>query len=211
VRSEIAASWAVKLGYRNVHQFPWGYHGWIEHTTGRSLKAQGMRPGDVFPDDRFTVLGGVADRDYLGLPLDARAMSLSEINTEYLLLELFDELCLTCQEEIEVLTDFYQRGGPARVGSLKVVGVMTGSPRRAAAKYRKQNRVPFPLVADEKRRLYHELGDPDLPATYLLFLSADGVLKVLSTHHRVFEDADVVEKELKQAVDGLERRAQAGP
>ncbi len=169
----MAARWAVKLGYENVSQFPWGYQGWVEAHSGRTGPAPdtlGLRPGNYFPACGLTVLDGKKDRPYLGLEANVKSFGLNEIGSPFLLVALYNELCSTCLSQFPVYDCLFQAISNDRElkPRIRFIGLGVESLKREVAKFRKMKGVAFPLFADERREVFNSVGRPSLPVLYLL-------------------------------------------
>lgn len=203
LRSGIAAAWAARLGYTQVLRLPNGYYGWLEF-TGQPLPdaAPGLRVGDDFPSCRLVVLDGDEDRAYLGLPEGAKAFSPGEMSLDYLLVELYQELCLGCLEAVpeynllvrEIAADAYLRD------RLRLIGLGVGSQYREVRRFRREHQVAFPLFADTKRDLFHCLGEPTLPVSYLLKRQPGGRMRIKAIFSGPVGDHEILLRSLKAAM-----------
>lgn len=169
----MGARWAAKLGYKKVVRFAPGWQGWLAHTLPPGApppKAKGLSIGDYFPACRLVVLKGKADRAYLGLPPGAKNFSLSEVKSDFLFVELYNELCYGCLDAVESYNHLFRliAQDPLLSGRLKMIGLGVGSKMREVAKFRRMHQVLFPLFADKKRGVFECLGEPALPVAYLL-------------------------------------------
>jgi len=190
----------VRLGYKNVLRLPGGYYGWLEH-NGLPLPGlpPGLNLGDDFPDCRLVVLEGEEDRRYLGLPEGTKAFSPAEAASEYLLVELYQELCLGCLEAVpeynrlvgEIAADDYLRD------RLRLIGLGVGSPYREVRRFRREHAVAFPLFADQRRELFHCLGEPELPVAYLLKRQAGGRMRIMAILSGPMGDHEALLRRLK--------------
>jgi rhodanese-related sulfurtransferase/peroxiredoxin len=205
LRSSIAASWAVRLGFTNIWRYPGGYHGWLEHTGQKAgREPRGLRVGDFFPSCRLVVLQGDSDRAYLGLAPQARAFALREVRADYLLVEFYSELCMGCLQEVASYNLLFGLIGqdPALGGRLKMLGLGVGSLNREVAKFRRRKKVRFPLFADEGQDVFHCLGKPELPIAYLLARDGDKGYRILMKHSgRVASPHDLLLR-IKQVIAG---------
>ena len=170
VRSGIAAKWAAILGYRNVKRYVEGWHGWAKANAAKSPAPKGLTLGDSFPNPVLTILPGGDDRKYLGLAPGAKKFSLGDLKGKLVLVALFHEFCLSCHEQLEILSKLRIRleGKKEFSRPLVMLGLGAGSNNRQVVKFRRKQRIAMPLFADPESRLFHELGDPLLPALYLL-------------------------------------------
>ncbi len=155
-------------------RYPIGYHGWLKQHDESDAEGQGpaktLGPGDLFPSCRLTVIGGDADREYFGLALDARGLSLADVQAKYVLVVFFNSMCSDCLEEVKVFEKFYEEIQEQRVlrGNVKVFGVGMQDTRRSVNKFRRRHGVKFPLFADEAGEIFDCLGRASVPVAYLL-------------------------------------------
>ena len=179
IRSEIASTWAVRHGYKNVRQFPWGFQGYEEIFAKKdspSKTSRGPGFGDPFPDISLVILGGDRDRSCLDLPPEAKKLHLKDIKTPYLLLMLYDDLS---PQRLQPLKELNQLAGridddPQVRRRLRMIGLGVGGLKRVVAKFAKDNQATFPLFADEGYWIHNALGQPELPVNYLLERQPDG-------------------------------------
>ena len=177
----------MRLGYHNVRQFPWGYQGWQalkEPESHKALAPTGPVEGDFFPECRLAVLQAGKDIAYLGLSPGSRYFFLSDIMGEYLLVEVYNEMCMLCLAELPHINRL--RGladADANLkGRIKMLGLGAGSTRRSVAAFRKKNAYDIPLFADEKWTIFGLLGKPILPVLYLLKKDGDEGLRIMWRH-----------------------------
>lgn len=190
----------MRLGYQNVLRLPGGYYGWLEH-HGQPLPGlpPGLNVGDYFPDCRLVVLEGDDDRRYLGLPEGAKAFAPAEVASEHLLVELYQDLCLGCLEAVpeynrlvrEIAADPYLRD------RLRLIGLGVGSPYREVRRFRREQAVAFPLFADQRRELFHCLGEPELPVAFLLKRQAEGRMQIRAILNGPMGDHEALLRRLK--------------
>jgi hypothetical protein len=193
------------LGYRNVWRFAGGWHGWLAHRgIDPGEVAQGLKVGDFFPACRLVVLKGEADRQYLGLPPGTRSFALSELPADYLLVEMFNELCSGCLAEVPEYNRLHRltKADPMMGERLKIIGLGAGSSRLAVVKFRRKNKVLFPLFADQKRDVFHCLGEPVLPVAYLLHRQSTGNFKILMIQSEHIESSQAFFDKIKKILTG---------
>ena len=124
----------------------------------------------------------------MGLPPGAAWFSLSELPGTYLLVNIFHELCSSCLRLAphydRVFHEF--RDGPAADGRIKFIALAADASPRTAAGFRKRNLLGYPVFADERRTVFKSLGEPVLPALYLLRKTPQGPW-ILAGHLTAFE------------------------
>lgn len=176
----------MRLGYRNVRQFPWGYQGWQalkDPGNNGALAPTGPVEGDAFPACRFALLQAKKDISYLGCPVTSY-FSLSDIFADYILVEVYNEMCTLCLTELPNINRLFNLvnadGNLAK--RLKMLGLGAGSTKRSVAKFRKRKGYDLPLFADEKWSLFRLLGKPMLPVLYLLKKDKDKGLLIMWRH-----------------------------
>jgi peroxiredoxin len=127
------------------------------------------------------VLSGDADRKYLDLAPGTKRFALSELPAEFVLVEMFNELCSGCLKEVPEYNRLYRiiEADPYLGGRLKIIGLGAGSSRLAVVKFRRRNQVLFPLFADRNRDVFTCLGEPEMPVAYLLYRQGPGALRIM--------------------------------
>jgi rhodanese-related sulfurtransferase/peroxiredoxin len=203
LRSGIAAKWAVQQGYKRVHRFVTGWHGWLKY-TGKPLSQGPAGPGvgDYFPSCRLVVLGGDSDRQYLGLPAKSKAFDLGEVDADFLFVEFYHQLCYGCLREVASYNELFQKINSDRFLNkrLKMLGLGVGSLLREVRKFQRKEGVLFPLFADQNKEVFRCLGEPALPTAYVLGRNANGRLKILRILPGHIGDTEKVLGEIKAAV-----------
>lgn len=163
----------MRLGYTNVYRIPHGYFGWLDIEEPDSSELQETKApgtGEWFPSCRLMLLNYEDDKNYLGITHDSKTFSLEDIESEYLFIEFYNELCSECLEEVKTFKALYRllEENPEWKTKVRILGIGSGSKKRNVARFRKEHEIPFPLVADEDWELFKCLGSPLLPASYLL-------------------------------------------
>jgi peroxiredoxin len=174
----------VRLGYDRVHRLPHGYFGWREaNTLGEEDKEElsQLTVGDYFPSCHLILLSYSRDKNYLHIQHDERTISLEDIQSEYIFIELYNEYCYQCLKEVKEYKALYSMlaEDSSLQDKVKMMGIGVGSKKRQVAKFRKQQAIDFPLFADEKSGIFACLGKPDLPTSYLLQRNPNGGRKII--------------------------------
>ncbi len=185
---------------------PHGYFGWkayISPGADKTGELSTLVVGDYFPACRLMLLDYQKDRDYLQISHSDRSFELEDVQSDYLFIEIYNELCSACVSEVKtykalyrmLLTDAYLKG------KVKMMGIAAGSKKRSAAKFRKQKNIAFPLFADEKREIFDCLGKPVLPVSYLVQRQA-GKRKIRLIQSGHIGSAEKLLADIKSAVAG---------
>lgn len=151
------------------------------------------RAGERMPDLEVNGTLSAEDAAYLGLPAGTAAFRLSEVKAELLLVEVFSMYCPYCQRQAPLLNDLFGKlPGSALDGRLKVLGVGIGNSAFEVNFFRKEYKVPFPLLPDEAYAAYGAVGRVGTPTFVLLrpgSLNGQG-LSVLFSQEGTFRSPD---------------------
>jgi len=163
----------VRLGYTNIRRMPQGYFGWKAYISPDSDEIEEISTlavGDFFPACRLMLLDHKKDRDYLQVSHAERAFTLEDVPSDYIFIEIYNELCSACVNEVKTYQALYRMllEDAFLRGKVKMMGIGSGSKKRNAAKFRRQKNIAFPLFADEKREIFDCLGKPVMPVSYLV-------------------------------------------
>jgi peroxiredoxin len=196
----------VRLGYTNIRRMPHGYFGWKAYISPGSDETEEISTlvvGDYFPTCRLMLLDYQKDRDYLQITHVERNFTLEDVHSDYIFIEIYNELCSACVNEAKTYKALYRMllGDAFLRGKVKMMGIGAGSKKRSAAKFRKQKNIAFPLFADENREIFNCLGKPVLPVSYLVQRQA-GKRKIRLIQSGHIGSAEKLLAEIKAAVAG---------
>ena len=184
---------------------PLGYQGWQKEFTTQQIDQTEealLKVGDYFPQCNLMVLNAKTDGKYLGLKQGLKNISLDDIDSKYLLVEMYNELCFECINEVKNYTIFYHhfRRDPQLSKKIRIVGIGAGSSKRKVVKFRKDHQVPFPLFSDSKWYLFSCLGGPALPTSYLLKHESVGRKKIVFVQTGHIENIDRWMKRISEKI-----------
>lgn len=174
----------MRLGYNNIHRLPHGYFGWRDANTTSVVEAEPVRKltvGDFFPTCQLILLNSKGDKNYLQITHNDRSISLEDVQSEYIFIELYNELCHQCLQEVKNYKSLYSmlNETSSLQDRVKMMGIGVGSKKRHVAKFRKQHGIQFPLFADEKSGIFSCLGKPTLPTAYLVQRDYNGARRII--------------------------------
>ena len=177
----------MRLGYKNVRLFPYGYQGWQalkDPSKHKSLAPTGPVEGDFFPKCRLAMLQTGKDAAYLGIVPGSRYFSLSDIAGDYVLVEVYNEMCSLCLAELPHINRLLGliNKDPHLKSRIKLLGLGAGSTKRSVAKFRKKTGYDLLLFADQKWKTFGLLGKPVLPVLYLLKKDGGKGLRIMWRH-----------------------------
>ncbi len=192
--------------------FPWGYQGWQAFKNPREHKALapvGPVEGDLFPQCRLAVLQAGKDISYLGLAPGSRYFSLSDVAGDYVLVEVYNEMCTLCLAEFPNINRLLGlvNEDPELRNRVRMLGLGAGSTRRSTAKFRKKTGFNLLLFADQKWKAFGLLGKPVLPVLYLLKRDGEKGLRIMWRHAGGIGDPEDFLEHLKAYVNRGESRA----
>lgn len=194
------------MGYTEVYRYPAGFHGWKEKhpelVLGEEQRKHVLSVGEDFPDCRVAVLSGDADREYLGLPSDAKWLSLSDLNARFVLIQLYNTMCHDCVNETKMLTRFFKRveADPVLSGQLKIIGLGIYDSNHDVVRFKKHYDVLYPLFSDKHGQIFECLGQAELPLAYLVRAKGDGTWNIELIKRGYFEPDDKFLRTLRSAV-----------
>jgi peroxiredoxin len=174
----------VRLGYNNIQRLPHGYFGWRDANTTSVVEAEPVRKltvGDFFPACQLILLNSKGDTKYLQIKHNDKAISLEDVQSEYIFIELYNELCHQCLQEVKNYKSLHSmlNETSSLQNRVKMMGIGVGSKKRHVVKFRRQHGIEFPLFADEKSGIFACLGKPTLPTAYLVQRDQNGARKII--------------------------------
>jgi hypothetical protein len=171
----------VRLGYKNVYRMPTGYFGWKKDVLKHDAPVKNDQfLGSYFPECQFVSINRGLDQNYLGIKESIKKIRLTEINSQFIYVALFNEMCLQCVEEMKQFGQLFERfqKGEKFKNSVKIIGIGAGSTHRSARKFVNLHNISFPIFADKNWTVFQCLGEPPLPVSYLLKKEPGNRLKI---------------------------------
>ena len=136
-----------------------------------------------FPDLTFTQVLSKGEQTYLGIP-QKKSFSFKEIRGNLILIEFISTYCVSCQRQAPIFNELYSsiEKDPGLKGKVKIVGVAAGNNRTEVEIYKKEYKVPYPIISDSKFDAHMAVGSPRTPFTIWVRKEAQGKGIVVSTH-----------------------------
>ncbi len=139
--------------------------------------------GEPFPDMRFDALLEGPDYGRLGLDQDEGPFHLREIPGDLLVLEFFNQHCLSCQRQVAHLDSFLKTVEETDLaGRVRVLAVGVGNSAKSLRTFRREFAATYPIAPDRFFERFLELGDPG-GTPFTVFLLRRGDQWVLTDFH----------------------------
>jgi len=119
-------------------------------------------------------LNDSAHRDYLGIETTG-SFTLSDIQTQILIIEVFSMYCPHCQREAPNVNQLYRSvtEDPDLKERIKLIGIGVSNTSYEVNQFRESFEVPFPLFPDRSRDLARQLDVRQTP-TFIGFVWENG-------------------------------------
>ena len=136
-----------------------------------------------FPDLTFTQALSREEQAYLGIP-QKKTFSFREIRGSLILVEFTGTYCVSCQKQAPIFDELYSsiEKNPKLKGKVKMIGIAAGNNVREVEIFKKQYRVPYPILSDSKFDAHTAVGSPRAPFTIWVRRDRNGKSIVVSTH-----------------------------
>lgn len=141
-----------------------------------------------FPDLIFKQTLSEEELAYLGL-VHNRDFSFEEIRGKVILVQLMSTYCGGCQRQAPIFNKVYDwiENDPQLKGKVKIIGIAAGNNEKEVSIFKRQYKIPYPILTDVKFETHTAVGSPRTP--YTIWVRKDGQGKgiVVSTHLGAFE------------------------
>ncbi len=135
-----------------------------------------------------------ADVEYLGIT--APGFTLADVAADVILLEILGVYCPRCREQAPLFNALQGRLEKRELKDrVKMIGIAAGATPMEVEMVRKEWRIRYPVIPDEKFEVHKLLGEPKTP--FILLLDRQG--RVLYTHEGVLKDIDAFYQLIKTA------------
>ena len=151
-----------------------------------------------FPDLTFKHILSKEEETYLGIPQKG-VFSFREIRGSLFLIEFLSTYCYNCQKQAPIFNEVYAsvEKDPKLKGRVKVIGIAAGNSLAEVKHYKKEYRIPYPILPDSEFDAHNAVGSPRTPFTIWVRKDTLGKGVVVSTHLGRIESAEKVIEETK--------------
>jgi peroxiredoxin len=136
-----------------------------------------------FPELIFKQRLSKEEQTYLGIPRKTN-FSFKEIRGSLILIEFMSTYCVSCQRQASIFNEVYTRieKDPKLKGKVKMIGIAAGNNLKEVENFKKEYKVPYPILADPKFDAHIAVGSPRTPFFLWVRRDAQGKGIVVSTH-----------------------------
>ena len=147
-----------------------------------------------FPVLTFAQTLSKGEQSYLGIS-EKKSFSLEEIRGNLILVEFISTYCVSCQKQTPIFNQLYSsiEKDPGLKGKVKIIGVAAGNNPTEVEIFKKEYKVPYPLISDLKFDAHTAVGSPRTPFIIWIRKDAQGKGIVVSSHLGLMD--------LKSAID----------
>ncbi len=162
---------------------------WVE-------KRRLLKPGDHFPYLPVSTAEIPEHRGYLGLPPDKEIVTIADVKTDLLLIEVLNVFCFPCQTQALALNRVYEMIEDRQdlKGKIKIVGVALGNTKEAVESFVSDYDLVFPVVPDPEL-LSEKIIGPEIHTPFSVFIRRDASGKlglVVGTYDAAIEDPNIL-------------------
>jgi len=136
-----------------------------------------------FPNLTFTQTLSKKEQTYWGIP-QKKSFSFKEIRGDLILIEFISTYCVSCQRQAPIFNELYSsiEKDPGLKGKVKIIGIAAGNNPKEVEIYKKEYKVPYPIISDPKFDAHTAVGSPPTPFSIWVRKDAQGRGIVVSTH-----------------------------
>src|SRR4030043_1705140 len=149
------------------------------------LRAETKAMGFAIPLPNLTFNETLSKKDqtYLGIP-QKKNFSFKEIRGNLILIEFISTYCVSCQRQTPIFNELYSsiEKDPKLKGKVKMIGIAAGNNLIEVEIYKKEYKVPYPIISDPKFDAHTAIGSPRTPFAIWVRKDAQGRGLVVSTH-----------------------------
>lgn len=133
-----------------------------------------------------------ADRMYLGIKEKSGQISLSQIKTEVLIIEIFSMYCPHCQRHAPIANKLYQAidSEPQFRDKIKMIGIGVGNSKYEVGIFQDKYSPPFPLFDDRNSAVVNAFGGILTPYYFGLKMIDDSTFEVFYSRAGGYKDAE---------------------
>ena len=172
------------------------------------LLARVLEPGDTFPLIYLDQPSTPEEVAYLGLSDEltparkSQKMTISDINTDLVVVEFMNRYCPSCQAQVPIMNRAFAliERKPDLKNKVKLIGIGSGNNDEELKGFRTEQGIPFPLFQDSEFIAYDAIGEPEGTPFTIMVRRVNNRFVVLSTHLGRISSAEDLVKEIQDAL-----------
>ena len=134
-----------------------------------------IKVGDNFPETELFAPRAKTDKEYLGIA-GKTGFYLKEVKADAMVVEFMNIHCLHCKMQAPILDKVYGaiEKDPDMKGRVKLLSIGVGNREKDMEKFRKEKKVPFPMVPDKDFVAMENIGYPDATPFIMILKRENG-------------------------------------
>ena len=151
-----------------------------------------------FPELTFRQSLSKEEQTYLGIPRKTSFL-FNEIEGSLILIEFLSTYCVSCQRQMPIFNEVYAsiEKDPKLKRKVKMIGIAAGNNLKEVDHFKKEHKVPYPILADPKFDAHMAVGGPRTPFTIWVRRDPQEKALVVSTHLGLIDSEKNVLEETK--------------
>jgi len=153
----------------------------------------------LLPDIAFENSLSKEELQYLGIQRDSRFFSINDINGIFILVELTNTYCVSCQKNIKIFNKVYKKtlNNKELREKIKIISIAIGNNKQEVDCFKNEHNILYPIITDPEFTAHKALGEPRVPYTMYVRRDAEGKLLIFKTHKSVFDSSDILMNEIR--------------
>lgn len=154
-----------------------------------------LKKGDLLPGFTMKAPASEQDRLYLGIG-NKETFSMKDIDARLVFLEILGVYCPKCHIQHPLFNKLFFRikKDPELFKKVKFLGIAAGANPMEVEYVKKENRIPFPIITDQKYEIHKLLHEPRTPFT--MIVTKDGTIEF--AHLGIIKDIDELFQKIKK-------------
>lgn len=152
---------------------------------GEQAMAAPLSAGTPFPSVLLPTPASVTARSYLGLE-DESPFTLSQVEGDIVLVELFNTLCIDCQRQAATFNLLYRliESDPITQGRVKMLGIAIANTDKDIVAFKERFGLLFPAVSDARFTAYRALRADVTPLSFFVLKDRQYPGGIVANYHR---------------------------
>ncbi len=163
-----------------------------------------IKVGDKFPATELVSPKLKADREYLGLP-DKPGFYLNEVKADVMLVEFMNIHCMHCKMQAPILDKVFAsiEKDHKMKGRVKLLSIGVGNRERDLEQFRKEKKVPFPMIPDRDFVAMENIGYPEATPFIMILKKEKGNFVVKFAHLGMIKDPNIFLDKIRKLLEGV--------